>query len=155
MKISHEISWIYRSHLRANSRAARTIFAKATEVSSPGIFVFYNGSDPYTKTAELKLSDAFLEKRSEISLELKVKVITINADVNSELLKHCETWQEYSLFVQKVRGKHKRDTERRFDTAITECIKSGILKEYLERKTKEALHLVKLAGFSRLRIKPS
>lgn len=59
------------------------------------------------------------------------------------------------MFVQKVREKHKRDTERRFDTAITECIKSGIFKEYWERKTKEVLHLVKLAGFNRGRIKPS
>ena len=59
------------------------------------------------------------------------------------------------MFVQKSAGKHKRDTEHGFDTAITECIKYGILKEYWERKTNEALHLVKLAGFSRVRIKPS
>lgn len=45
------------------------------------------------------------------------------------------------MFVQKVREKHKRDMELRFDTAITECIKSGILKEYLERKIKEVKNM--------------
>ena len=88
----------------ANSRAARTIFAKTTEDSSPEFFVFYNGSDPYPKTAELKLSDAFLEKRSEILLELKIKVITINADVNSELLKHGDNRMYQIRYLERIFG---------------------------------------------------
>ena len=50
--------------------------------------------------------------------------------------------KEYSEFVEIVR-KHKEAGEQEyFRKAIDECIKRGILKEYLERKGSEVLNML-------------
>jgi len=67
------------------------------------------------------------------SLELKVTNININAGHNEKLLKMCPVLEEYSLFVDEVRKQLKMDKEKGLDIAVDNCIKQGILAEYLEK----------------------
>ena len=39
-----------------------------------------------------------------LSLQLTVRVYNINSDKNNEILKKCETLNQYSLFVERVRA---------------------------------------------------
>ena len=72
----------------------------------------------------------------------KMEVININHKENHEILKKCSVLREYSEFVEIVR-KHKEAGEQEyFRKAIDECIKRGILKEYLERKGSEVLNML-------------
>ncbi len=115
---------------------------KLIKIPTPEFFVFYNGVENYPTEKTLKLSDAFLEYEEEAALDLIVKVFNINKNKNSPLLKKCKTLNEYSIFVEETRKLYKEDPEKGFETAIKNCISNGILKEYLERKTKEVHNML-------------
>ena len=50
--------------------------------------------------------------------------------------------EQYSLFVDTVRRQIVVDREYGFEKAIKECIENDILKEYLQRKSKEVLNML-------------
>jgi hypothetical protein len=50
--------------------------------------------------------------------------------------------EQYSLFVETVRRHIAVDKEHGFENAIKECIRRGILREYLQRKSKEVLNML-------------
>ena len=66
--------------------------------------MFYNGEEQYPAEAELRLSDAFAVKSAKPNLELLVKVININYNKDNELLEKCRPLEEYTQFVEAVRG---------------------------------------------------
>ena len=115
---------------------------KLKQIPTPEFYVFYNGEEKYPAEAELKLSDAFTVKSVKSSLELVVKVININYNKNNELLEACKPLQEYTLFVEAVRRHIKLDGENGFKSAIKECIQNDVLKDYLERKSREVMNML-------------
>ena len=108
----------------------------------PEFYVFYNGVEDYPETITLKLSDAFMTKPDSLPLELEVKVFNINKSKGSEVLSHCKTLDEYSLFVEEVRRQTQLDPENGFTNAIKICIEKGILKDYLQRKSREVINML-------------
>ena len=58
------------------------------------------------------------------------------------LLQSCKPLAEYSIFVETVRRNIERDKEYGFENAIKECIQNDILKEYLQRKSKEVINML-------------
>ena len=122
--------------MRSNAVDIR-IFAK-----EPEFYIFYNGKQPYTTNSVLKLSDSFTQTHDEYALELSVKVVNINYDKASEILKLCKPLKQYSLFVDAVRRNIAVDKEHGFEKAIKECIQNDILREYLQRKSKEVLNML-------------
>ena len=56
---------------------------------------------------------------------------------DSKLLENCKPLEEYTLFVEAVRRHIRLDAENGFKNAIKECIQNDILKNYLERKSRE------------------
>ena len=50
--------------------------------------------------------------------------------------------KEYSIFVETVRKWKQIDAQNGFEKAIEECIKNDILREYLQRKSKEVLNML-------------
>jgi len=90
----------------------------------------------------LYLSDAFMTKPEHIPLELEVKVLNINEHKGNKILQSCKPLAEYSMFVETVRRNIERDKEHGFENAIKECIQNGILKEYLQRKSKEVINML-------------
>ena len=108
----------------------------------PEFYVFYNGKEPYSREITLKLSDAFIEPVAQPNLELIVKVVNINRHNEHPLLALCTPINEYSIFVQTVRKWKAIDPEHGFQKAVEECIAHNILREYLERKTKEVINML-------------
>lgn len=114
------------------------------KIPRPEFFVFYNGqSDGETEFIQ-KLSDAYLDNGEDdnVSLELVVKVININTNAGSELLKKCKVLEEYSKFVEKVREYKNAGFDDYMKSAITYCIKNHILEEYLSRKGSEVVNFL-------------
>ena len=54
----------------------------------------------------------------------------------------CKPLKEYTLFIEAVRKHLKLDSENGFKNAIKECIQNDILREYLQRKSKEVMNML-------------
>ena len=115
---------------------------KLKQIPTPEFYVFYNGEEKYPVQMELKLSDAFSIKSAKLSLELLVKVININYNKDNKLLKKCKPLAEYTQFVEAVRRHIRLDAENGFKNAIKECIQNDILRDYLERKSREVMNML-------------
>ena len=99
----------------------------------------------------LKLSDAYEKASENPELELICTVYNINYSHNSEMLNTCKVLNEYSLFVQKVReqvenlkkyDKMSVSIDAAVKKAIDYCIDHDILKEFLEERGNEVLHVM-------------
>ena len=115
---------------------------KLKQIPTPEFYVFYNGEEKYPSQAELRLSDAFSVKSAKPSLELVVKVMNINYNKANGLLERCKPLEEYTLFVEAVRRHIRLDAENGFRNAIKECIQNDILRNYLERKSREVMNML-------------
>ena len=129
---------LYERILDAQERYARSLI----KIPTPEFYVFYNGQEEYPTETVLHLSDAFMTKPEHIPLELEVKVLNINEHKGNWILQSCKPLAEYSIFVETVRRNIERDKEHGFENAIKECIQNGILKEYLQRKSKEVINML-------------
>ena len=112
------------------------------KIPTPEFYVFYNGEEDYPETATLRLSDAFMTIPEKPSLEVVVSVTNINYNKGSEILHTCKPLKEYTLFVDAVRRHTKLDSENGFKNAIKECIQNDILREYLQRKSREVMNML-------------
>ena len=115
---------------------------KLSKIPTPEFYVFYNGMEDYPETTILKLSDAFMTKSDALPLELIVKVYNINTRKGAQILSCCRTLDKYSLFVEEVRIQTQLDPENGFTNAVKICIEKGILKEYLQRKSREVINML-------------
>lgn len=101
----------------------------------PQYYVFYNGREEEPDRTELKISDAYSKKYSQLTpcLEFKAVMLNINIGHNQELMEHCQKLKEYAQFVGEVRKRLDRGArlEEAADEAVTHCIKEGILAEFL------------------------
>ena len=91
---------------------------------------------------ELRLSDAYIVKDGEPSLELKVKVINIRPEEHHEILERCQVLKEYSQFMEIVQNYQISGEEEPYKKAIKECIEKGILADYLMRKGSEVVNML-------------
>ncbi len=101
--------------------------------------VFYNGTDRNVPDrTELRLSDAFENPMQDPALELKVTMLNINAGHNEELMNNCHVLWEYAEYVARVR-KYAAELplNEAVELAITECIREGILAEFLQHNRAE------------------
>ncbi|MGI5056320.1 Rpn family recombination-promoting nuclease/putative transposase [Treponema socranskii] len=112
------------------------------KIPTPEFYVFYNGEDDYPENTTLRISDAFMPIPEKPSLELIVSVTNINYNKGSEILHTCKPLKEYTLFVEAVRRHTKLDSENGFRNAIKECIQNDILREYLQRKSREVMNML-------------
>ena len=106
---------------------------------TPEFYVFYNGRADWD-VKELRLSDAFVDRKNPFQMELTVKLINIRSEKNNDILKRCDILNQYSQFVQAYEA-HKDSADRMGDT-IKYCVEHNILKEYIERKGKEVLSML-------------
>ena len=112
------------------------------KIPTPEFYVFYNGEDGYPENVTLRLSDVFMTIPQKPCLELVVSVMNINYNRGSEILHTCKPLKEYTLFVDAVRRHTKLDPENGFKNAIKECIQNDILREYLQRKSREVMNML-------------
>ena len=135
------LQYIARLYEKLQAPADRYL-RKLSKIPTPEFYVFYNGREDYPETITLKLSDAFITKPEQVPLELTVQVLNINNDKGGKILKTCKTLDEYSLFVEEVRIQTQLDPENGFTNAVKICIEKGILREYLQRKSREVVNML-------------
>ena len=112
------------------------------KIPAPRFVVFYNGTEKQPERKVYKLSDAFTKKQDKPELELIVTVLNINAGNNAEILENCRTLREYMQYTDKVRAyASQMPIEEAVECAITECIKEGILAEFLMKNRAEAMEV--------------
>ncbi len=111
------------------------------KIPTPRFVVFYNGTDLYPARKTEYLSTAFAKQMEEPELELAVTVINLNYG-NKELMDTCRSLKEYMILVQKVREyAMELDIETAVKQAVDECIREGILKEFLEANRAEVIEV--------------
>lgn len=118
---------------------------RRVEIPTPEMYVFYNGLEEQPITQVLKLSDSYLAKCGKISLEAVVTMINVNYDKGANILKKCETLNEYSLFIYMIREKQKEmGLQEAVEESVRECMRNGILTEFLERNGGDIMSLVRI-----------
>ena len=115
---------------------------KLVPLPTPEFYTFYNGKEKWEKEKELRLSDAYIVKDGEPSLELKVKVINIRPEEHHEILEKCQVLKEYSQFMETVQNYQISGVEEPYKKAIKECVEKGILADYLMRKGSEVVNML-------------
>ena len=112
------------------------------KIPAPRFVVFYNGTEKQPERKVYKLSDAFSKKQDKPELELIVTVLNVNAGNNGEILGNCRTLREYMQYTDKVRAyASQMSIEEAVEYAITECIKEGILADFLKKNRAEAMEV--------------
>ena len=112
---------------------------KKVELPAPRFVIFYNGEADQPDRQILKLSDLYTVEEEDPMLDLKVLMLNVNQGHNPELMEVCHTLWEYAEYTGRVR-KYAREQPiaEAVERAITECIREGILKEFLEKNRREA-----------------
>ena len=112
---------------------------KKVELPAPRFVVFYNGEADQPDRQILKLSDLYTVKEEDPMLDLKVLMLNVNQGHNPELMEVCHALWEYAEYTERVRKYAKEQPiAEAVERAITECIREGILKEFLEKNRREA-----------------
>ena len=129
-------------HMKDSCHREADIKRKSFPFPTPEFYTFYNGKEKWEKEKELRLSDAYIVKDGEPSLELKVKVINIRQEEHHEILEKCQVLKEYSQFMEIVQNYQISGEEEPYKKAIKECIEKGILADYLMRKGSEVVNML-------------
>lgn len=112
---------------------------KQVRIPTPRFVIFYNGTEEYGDKTVLRLTDAFTVKEDKYSLELTAVMLNINQEHNQRLMESCKTLRDYSRYVTKVREYAvTMSLEEAVEMAITECICSDILADFLRTHRAEA-----------------
>ena len=114
-------------------------------VPTPEFFVLYNGVNPFPEKKTYRLSDAFASPpENGLSLELVVTAYNINKGYNEAIVGKDEYLHGYVTFCAMVRENEQRGAsrEKAVKTAIEECIRLGILAEYLQSNASEVINMI-------------
>lgn len=107
----------------------------------PEFVIFYNGEEERPDREVLRLSDLYTTKEN-YGLELKAVLLNIKGGHNEELKKACRTLREYAVFTDKMRKYARyKNIEKAAERTIEECIREGILKDYLMKHRAEVKSL--------------
>ena len=113
------------------------------KIPTPEFYILYNGKqNPDMQT--MVLSDAFLMKGIEYTLELTVKVVDIRFDHGKDVLEQSTTLSGYAYLIAEIENNISNGLTR--DEAIKKsiniCIEHGILIEYLKENYEGVVNLL-------------
>lgn len=115
---------------------------KRIRIPSPRFVVFYNGTDKQPERKILRLSESFCHQTDEVNLELIVLQLNINPGYNEELLGKCRSLYDYMQYVDRVRRyKDQMAFEEAVERAVSDCIREGILKDFLVVNRAEVIQM--------------
>ena len=112
---------------------------KGVKLPAPRFLIFYNGEEEMEERKILRLSDLYSQREENPALELEAVMLNINQGHNQKLLDACRTLKDYAEYTARVR-KYAREMELddAVERAITECIREGILADFLKKNRSEA-----------------
>ena len=121
----------------------KSLFSSTLQkIPAPNFIEFYNGSTVISDCTELRLSSAFECLTGEPKLELIVTVLNVNEGHNAELMQHCSMLKEYAQYVARVRHyASDMPLNQAVKRAVDECIREGILAEFLARYRNEVISM--------------
>ena len=129
---------LYRTMIQGDERLYSSSLLR---IPNPKYIVFYNGTDRTVADGvhTLRLSDAFEQHDTSGEYEWTATLININVGNNEELFQRCKILRDYSTFVQRVRENlnSSLSLEEAMKKSVDECIRDGVLKEFLEQHGKE------------------
>ena len=100
------------------------------------------GKKELPEEQELRLSDAFYTKDSS-KLELVVTVKNCSSSKLLPVVKKCSILKQYCLFIEIVEHNYnKLFPKKSFKKAIEIAMEQGILKDYLDRKSREVINML-------------
>ena len=106
----------------------------------PRLIMFYNGTSDFPEEEVLKLSDAFPEG-SASDIDVRVRMLNINAGKNTHLKDACAPLAAYSWIVESIRTKREHtDLSDAIDSSIREMPDSFVIKPFL------TAHLAEVKG---------
>ena len=71
-----------------------------------------------------------------------VTVLNVNEGHNADLMQHCNTLNEYAQYVAKVRHyAADMSLDQAVERAVDECVREGILAEFLTRNRNEVISM--------------
>ena len=71
-----------------------------------------------------------------------VTVLNVNEGHNAELMQHCNTLNEYAQYVARVRHyAADMSLDQAVERAVDECVREGILAEFLTRNRNEVISM--------------
>ena len=131
---------LYISKLYAGmTKDANLYGTKVIQIPPPEFVIFYNGEEEKPERMVLKLSDMYEIKSREAKLELEAVMLNISGDNNTGLKEACRTLKEYALYTDKIRRYAKcMPLSDAVDSAIDECIREGVLEEFLRKHKAKA-----------------
>ena len=121
----------------------KSLFSSTLQkIPAPNFIEFYNGSTVIADCTELRLSSAFEHLSGEPKLELVVTVLNVNEGHNADLMQHYSMLKEYSQYVAIVRHyASDMPLNEAVKHAVDECIREGILAEFLTRNRNEVISM--------------
>ena len=121
----------------------KSLFSSTLQkIPAPNFIEFYNGSTVISDCTELRLSSAFECLTEEPKLELIVTVLNVNEGHNADLMQHCSMLKEYAQYVARVRHyASDMPLNQAVKRAVDECIREGILAEFLARNRNEVISM--------------
>ena len=132
------VTRIYEGIVPSKQRYAEKVY----KIPNPDFYVVYVGKDKLPQEQELRLSDAFYEKDGS-KLELVVKVKNCTDPAMLPIAGKCDILKEYCQFSEIVeRTYNKRFPKSSFKKAIEIAMKQDILKDYLDRKSREVINML-------------
>ena len=110
-------------------------------IPTPVYVIFYNGESRMPDTSVLKLSDAFMQGEDMACLEVRVRMLNINAGHTTELMGRCRRLEEYAVFIERVRENLRTmEPAAAIRAAMEQCIEEGILSEFLSQRRAEVMN---------------
>ena len=151
----HQSSWNPNAPLRGlfyiakdlegyvSSQPLSIYSSRLIKIPTPHYVIFYNGIDKdIPDHMELRLSDAF--EKPGGCLELTAQVYNINIGHNEELMRRCKPLHDYAQLVHLIRRNQDKGMElnQAVDEAVTECIRSGIMADFLRKHRSEVVGMI-------------
>ena len=121
------------------TRNANLYGSKIVKIPPPKFLVFYNGAEKRPEMEEMRLSDAYVIEEADPALKLRAIMLNINPGNNETLLEACKSLKDYVIYTSRVRQyAETMSIDNAVEKAITECIREGILAEFLTKSRAEA-----------------
>jgi hypothetical protein len=117
---------------------------KLLKIPTPKYVVFYNGEKELKSgdTEKLLLSTAFEVEPTDNDFEWTAIMININKNHSDSLMSKCKVLADYAQFVALVREyRCNNEPEDAILKAINECLKRGVLADFLEQYRWEICYL--------------
>ena len=116
--------------------------SKLVKFPVPEFYLFYVGNETWN-TKTLKLSDSFQAPPKENSLELVVKFINLNYNVNNEdneILQRSPSLLGYSKLLYYIKTAAKEnggDLKSAIDISVKQCMEEGLIEDFLRKHSRE------------------